>query len=129
MKDKIMVLELLKNEYSVYKFDPEYVINGNTLTNEFISITRTKDELSIVAQENELNGFLEVENGWKILKINGILNFNLVGILSKISSILANENISIFVMSTFNTDFIMVKKKNIKNAMEILLKNNYEIKG
>ena len=124
-----MVLELLKNEYSVYKFDPEYVINGNILTNEFISITRTKDELSIVAQENELNGFLEVENGWKILKINGILNFSLVGILSKISTILANENISIFVMSTFNTDYIMVKKENIKNAIEILIKNNYEIKN
>ena len=124
-----MVLELLKNEYSVYKFDPEYVINGNTLTNEFISITRTKDELSIVAQKNELNGFLEVENGWKILKINGILNFNLVGILSKISTILANENISVFVMSIFNTNYIMVKDKNIKNAIDILIKNNYEIKS
>ena len=64
----------------------------------------------------------------KILRINGILNFNLVGILSKISTILANENISIFVMSTFNTDYIMVKKENIKNAIEILKKNNYEIK-
>jgi len=124
-----MVLELLENEYSVYKFDPEYGINGNILTNDFFSITRTKDELSIIAQENELNGFLEVENGWKILKINGILNFSLVGILSKISTILANENISIFVMSTFNTDYIMVKKENIKNAIEILIKNNYEIKS
>ena len=124
-----MVLELLGNEYSIYKFDPEFVINGNTLTSDFISITRTKYELSIVAQKNELNGFLEVENGWKILKINGILNFSLVGILSKISTILANENISIFVMSTFNTDYIMVKKENIKNAIEILKKNNYEIKS
>ena len=114
-----MVLELLKNEYSVYKFDPEYVINENTLTNNFISITRTKDELSIIAQEKKLNGFLEIENGWKILKINGILNFNLVGILSKISTILANEKISIFVMSTFNTDYIMVKEKNKKNAIGI----------
>ena len=123
-----MVLELLEKEYSVYKFDPKYTINENTLIKEFISFTRTKDELSIIAQENELNGFLEVENGWKILKINGLLNFNLVGILSKISSILANENISIFVMSTFNTDYIMVKKKNIKNTIEILIRNNYEIK-
>ena len=123
-----MVLELLENEYSVYKFDPEYGINGNILTNDFISITRTKDELSIIVQKYELNGFLEVENGWKIFKINGILNFSLVGILSKISTILANENISIFVMSTFNTDYIMVKKENIKNAIEILKKNNYEIK-
>ena len=63
-----MVLELLENEYSVYKFDPEYGINGNILNNDFISITRTTDELSIIAQENELNGFLEVENGWKNFK-------------------------------------------------------------
>ena len=124
-----MVLKLMEKEYSVYKFDPEYIITENTLTKDFISITRTKDELSVIAEKNKLIGFLEVENGWKIFRINEVLDFNLVGILSKISTILANENISIFVMSTFNTDYIMVKEENVKNAIEILIKNNYEIKS
>jgi len=124
-----MVLELLENEYSVYKFDPRHIISEDILTNDFISITKTEDELSIIAKENKLNGFLDVENGWKIIKINGILDFSLIGILSKISTILANENISIFVISTFNTDYIMVKKEKIKEAIEILIKNDYEMKS
>ena len=120
-----MTLELLGNEYSVYKFGPEYVMNHNFKSSEFFSITKTKDELSIVAKENLFNDYLKVENGWKILKINNILDFSLIGILSQISTILANENISIFVISTYNTDYIMVKSENVNKAIEALLKNNY----
>ena len=120
-----MTLELLENEYSVYKFGPEYVMNHNVKSSEFFSITKTKDELSIVAKENLFDDYLKVEIGWKILKINNILDFSLIGILSQISTILANENISIFVISTYNTDYIMVKTENVNKAIEALLKNNY----
>jgi hypothetical protein len=124
-----MILELLKEEYSVYKFNPEYIVKGNIFTDEFISITKTKEELSITAPINKFNDFTAVENGWKILKFNGILDFSLVGILNKISGILANENISIFVISTYNTDYIMVKKEKIKKTIEVLVKNQYEIEA
>jgi hypothetical protein len=124
-----MILELLKEEYSVYQFNPEYAIKENIFTDEFISITKTKEELSIVAPINRFNDFTAAENGWKILKFNGILDFSLIGILNKISGILANENISIFAMSTYNTDYIMVKKEEIKKAIEVLVKNQYEIKA
>ena len=123
-----MKLELLEKDYSIYKFNTEYVVNLKSQSDEFFSITKTNEELSIVAQENAFNDFLKIEIGWKILKINGLLDFTLIGILSKISTILANEKISIFVISTYNTDYIMVKKENIIKAMEILRKNNYEIK-
>ena len=124
-----MVLELLKNEYSIYKFSPEYTVGENIFMEEFINITKTEEELSIVAPVNKFNDFIAVENGWKILKIEGILDLGLIGILSKISGILANENISIFAMSTYNTDYIMVQEKNIKKALDILIKNQYEIKS
>ena len=123
-----MILELLKNDYSVYKYDTGYIVNENMLTDDFISITKTIDEISIIAKENKLRGFLAVESGWNVIKINCILDFGLMGILSKISTLLANANISIFVISTFNTDYIMVKKDKVKNAIEILLKNGYEMK-
>ena len=124
-----MILELLENEYSIYKFNPDYVIKENIFTEEFINITKTKEELSIVAPINKFSDFVAVENGWKILKIKGILDLNLIGILSKIAGILANENISIFAMSTYNTDYIMVQEKNIKKAIDALTKNQYEIKS
>jgi hypothetical protein len=124
-----MTLELLGNEYSVYRFDPDYKIDENILSGEFISVTRTRDELSIVAQQGKFSDFLNSEEGWKILKISGVLDFSLIGIMSKLSTILANENISVFVMSTYNTDYIMVKKDNVKKAIEILEKNGYEVRG
>jgi hypothetical protein len=62
-----MVLELLENEYSIYKFAPDFIITENICFSEFISITKTKDEISIVAPINKFKDFIEAEIGWKII--------------------------------------------------------------
>jgi len=124
-----MTLELLNDDYTIYKFKPEYIVNKNISSEEFFSATKTKDELSIVARENLFNDFINAETGWKILKISGTLDFNLVGILSRISAVLAGTHISVFVVSTFNTDYIMVKKEKIKDAVNVLVDNGYEVKA
>jgi hypothetical protein len=124
-----MTLELLENEYSVYQFNREYVIKESVFDSNFVSITKTDDEISIVAPSNLLKNFEKIENDWKVFKINGTLDFSLIGVLSKISNILANEKISIFVISTYNTDYIMIKRENIERAIKVLIKNQYEIKG
>jgi hypothetical protein len=122
-----MVLELLDKEYSIYKFNVKKQIDTNIFNNDFISITKTKDEISIVAISGSFENFDKKEDDWKIFKINGILDFSLTGIISKISTILANSGISIFVISTYNTDYIMVKKNKIEETIKIFEKNNYEI--
>ena len=122
-----MILKLLENEYSVYKFNPNISISENKFDGEFVSITRTKDEISVVAVSSLLDNFENVEKGWKIFKVDEILDFGLIGILSKISTLLAEEMISIYVISTYNTDCIMVKEKNLYNIIEKLRKNGYEI--
>ena len=122
-----MILKLLENEYSVYKFNPNISISENKFDGEFVSITRTKDEISVVAVSSLLDNFENVEKGWKIFKVDEILDFGLIGILSKISTLLAEEMISIYVVSTYNTDYIMVKEKNLYNTIEKLRKNGYEI--
>jgi hypothetical protein len=122
-----MLLELLEEEYSVYKFDKNYSIDINIFKRDFVSVIKTKDEISIVAVSGSIEHYEKNENGWKILKIVGILDFNLIGIISKISTILANENICIFVMSTYNTDYIMIKGKDIEKAIKVLKRNKYEI--
>jgi hypothetical protein len=94
-----------------------------------LSLTKTKDELSIVAASGLIEQYDKAENGWRIIKIIGTLDFSLIGIISRISTILANENISVFVISTYNTDYIMVKKENIENAIKALRENDYEIKN
>jgi hypothetical protein len=125
-----MILKLLKGEYSVYKISNQECFQEKIFNAEFISITKTEDEVSVVASSDFFADFKGIEKfdvGWKILKIEGILDFSLIGILSKISNILASEMIGIFVVSTYNTDYIMIKKENIEKAIDALTKHKYEI--
>ena len=123
-----MLIELLDKEYSIYKLNPKDIIDNSLIDKDFISITKTKDEISIVTVSGTMINFEKEEKCWKILRISGILDFTLIGIISKISTILANQGISIFVISTYNTDYIMVKMEKLKKTIKALEENGYEIK-
>ena len=94
---------------------------------DFFSITKTEDEVSVVMLQDKIKSEIKAEKDWKILKIEGILDFSLIGILSKISSILAKNQISVFVISTFNTDYILIKEEKIEEAIFILTQEEYEV--
>ena len=94
---------------------------------DFFSITKTEDEISVVMLQDKISSDVKVEKDWRILKVEGTLDFSLIGILAKISGILAKNSISIFVISTFNTDYILVKEEKIEKAMTVLSKEGYEI--
>lgn len=94
---------------------------------DFFSITKTEDEVSVVILQDKIKAEIKAEKDWKILKIEGILDFSLIGILSKISSILAKNQISVFVISTFNTDYILIKEEKIEEAISILTQEEYEV--
>ena len=70
---------------------------------------------------------VERDDGWRGFCIEGVLDFSLIGILSKLSSILAENRIGIFAVSTFNTDYILVKAENFDRAMEVLAAEGYEV--
>ena len=127
MTEKKLNLRLLKDTYGVCRLNkddsiPSWVFNG-----EFFSITKTDDELSIVCQENNIPSGIKYEKCWKVLKIEGPLDFSLVGILSKISSLMAVNNISIVAISTYDTDYILIKKEKIDSAINILEKDLYNV--
>ena len=67
------------------------------------------------------------DDGWKGFRIEGVLDFSLIGILSKLSGILAENKIGIFAVSTYNTDYILVKKENFERALNVLAQEGYEI--
>ncbi len=67
------------------------------------------------------------DDGWKAFCIQGILDFSLIGILSKIAAILADNDISVFAASTYNTDYVFVKSQNYQRGLEILKSAGYEI--
>jgi hypothetical protein len=87
---------------------------------DFFSITKTNDELSVVCSEDKVPSDVKVEKGWRCLKVEGPLDFGLTGILSSLAQPLAAAKISIFAISTFDTDYIMIKKENLQKAIEIL---------
>lgn len=95
---------------------------------EFFFIGRTDEELSLVCiTEDVPDNTIGRDDGWRGFRIQGILDFSLIGILSKLSGILAENGIGIFAVSTFNTDYILVKKENFERAMDVLASAGYEI--
>ena len=91
-------------------------------------IEKTEDENSLVCLTQDVpQNVTEREDGWKGFKIQGILDFSLIGILSEISGILAEERISVFAVSTFNTDYVFVKAQDYEKALGLLEDNGYGI--
>ena len=122
-----MNIKVLKDRYSICRLESEDMVPLWVDTKNFISITRTEDELSIVCIDKNIPNEIMREKGWRVLKVEGPLDFSLIGILSEISGILAKEKISIFVVSTFDTDYILVKEENFEKSIKVLSDNNINI--
>jgi len=120
---RAITLHVLSNDFSVVQIsDPAEI----PFDEEFVFVGKTDDELSLVCRtaivpENALTR----EDGWKAIKIQGILDFSLVGILAGIASILSEARISIFAVSTYNTDYILLKSESLQSAITILSDNGY----
>ena len=120
-----MKLTVLDGAYQIAKLKISDEIPSDVFNQEFCSFTRTDEEISLVVDCKVNMKNVVVEKPWKIIKIKGVLDFSLIGILAKVSKILANNGISIFVVSTYNTDYILVKASNLGRAVEVLTDNDY----
>ena len=94
---------------------------------DFVSVTQTDDELSIVASSEKLKDFDTKEDGWIAFKVLGPLDFSLVGILANLSDALAKAGISLFAVSTFDTDYILVKEGDAAAAGAALQSAGHEL--
>lgn len=98
------------------------------LNTEFFFLGKTDEELSLVCRtEDTPEDTTERDDGWKGFRIEGVLEFSMIGILSKLSGILAEHEIGLFAVSTYNTDYILVKKENFAGALEVLAAEGYTI--
>ncbi|MBQ3335077.1 MAG: ACT domain-containing protein [Eubacteriaceae bacterium] len=103
-------------------------ISDIDMDTDFYFIGKTDEELSLVCKtEDTPEKTTHRDDGWKGFRIEGVLDFSLIGILSKISGILAARNIGIFAVSTFNTDYILVKADNEERALSALADEGYTI--
>ncbi|MBC2580475.1 ACT domain-containing protein [Clostridium sp. DJ247] len=127
MTKKGLTMKLLKENIGVCRLNHNDPIPQWANNSEFFSITKTLDELSIVCSQDSIPEGIKCEKGWRILKVQGPLDFSLIGIIASISTTLAQKNISIFAVSTYDTDYILVKDKDIRNAINALCDEEYEI--
>ena len=121
---EIMILDfiLLKGEYSIYKFKRDSPIPEWIYDSDFYSVTRTADELSIICKHVDLNMGIDIktDSHWRILKINSVLELSLIGIIATVSKILEENKIPIFTISTFDTDYILVKDRDLNKTVSAL---------
>ena len=104
-------------DYSLVKLNSEYSFIG-----------KTDEEKSLVCITDEVPAnVIQQDDGWKAFRIQGVLNFSLIGILAKIAAALADNGISIFAVSTYNTDYVLMKKENYQKALDVLKALGYMI--
>lgn len=120
-----MKIKILPQGFSVCKVTDFSQVD---LTREFVFVAKTDDENSVVCPTEIVpENTVERDDGWRAFRIVGELDFSLIGILSKIADILAKNNIGLFAISTYNTDYILTKEKNFDRAIELMTENGYRV--
>ena len=119
-----MKLKIIDTDFSICKITDLSAVN---LDDPFIFIAKTDEEISLVCSTEDVpKSVIEQNDGWKAIRIEGALDFSLIGILAKITTLLADHSISVFVVSTFNTDYILVKEEKLQQAIIALEGAGYQ---
>jgi hypothetical protein len=123
---KWLKLQVLDEKLAVCRLAPQDPIPAWAVSSPFFSLTRTGEELSVVCLEDQVPDGIVAKKNWGCLKVLGPLDFSLVGILAKISGVLAAAGISIFAISSYDTDYILLPAENLDRAVKALRDAGYE---
>lgn len=121
----MMEIKKIDHNFSVCQVEDYSLVNLNS---EYSFIGKTDEEKSLVCITDEVPAnVIQRDDGWKAFRIQGVLDFSLIGILAKIAAALADNSISIFAVSTYNTDYVLMKKENYQKALDVLKALGYMI--
>jgi hypothetical protein len=122
-----VTLSALKGRFAISRLSAGAEIPRRALDQSFFSITRTPDELSIVCPEESAPEGELCEKGWRCLKVQGPLDFSMTGVMASLAMPLAEAGISIFSVSTFDTDYLLVKERDVERAIDALIKAGHSV--
>ena len=109
----------LKEQFTIYQLPDFKAVPSEIYNAGFFSVTSTGDEISVVTNSKTKFPDLKSNEGWKCFRVDGILDFSLVGIINEITAPLKDNKIPVYVLSTFNTDYIFVKDESFRKALEV----------
>jgi len=123
-----IVLSILEGTYIIHKLDQSTNLPEELIECEFYSLSNSQEELSLVCPEQILIQSENSSPNWKCLKVAGPLDLHLTGILAGLSNTLAKAKISIFAISTFETDYVLIQKQVLETAKSALISQGYQFK-
>jgi hypothetical protein len=115
--------------FAVCRLEPGAPIPSWATAGDLWSITRTADEMSVVCRQDVLPERIHCERGWRCLRVAGTIDFAVVGVLSSLVAPLAEAGISVFALSTYDTDYLMVKDEVLVRAVDVLRRHGHAVSG
>ena len=124
-----MQLYALDELYAIVRLEPDADVPVWARTGHFWSITRSDSELSIVCPQEDVPPDASAERGWCALEVAGPLDFSLTGVVSSLVAPLADEEIPLFLISTFETDYLLVREPDLHRSVEALTSAGHSVDG
>ena len=122
-----MQLRTLPDGYAIVRLDPGSELPDWVDKGPFRSVTRTDNEVSVVCRDHDVPEGESAERGWRVLEVLGPLDFSLTGVVSSLVAPLAEEEIPIFLISTFETDYLLVRERDLDDTVEALELAGHEV--
>jgi len=121
-------LSILPEVFAICRLKKDAPFPDWALAGSFSSLTRTEEEFSVVCPQDNLPEGITSEKGWRGLKVEGVLDFSQVGVLTSLTAPLAQAGISILAISTYQTDYLMVKEEHLKKAVRVLSQEGHQVR-
>lgn len=124
-----LTLELLAERLAIIRLPPDADVPQLPLSNSLLSLTVTRDEISIVCPEDAAPEGVESALGWRALRVAGELDFALIGIMASLTGALAAAGVSVFALSTYTTDYLLVREAALDQAVAALRSAGHTVSG
>jgi hypothetical protein len=127
---KSLTLYALPHTYAVCRLDPNgHIPYWALIGDDFVSLTRTDTELSIVCMEENVPPEIKAERGWRCVKVDGAFAFSVAGVHASLAVPLAEANISVLAIATYDTDHILVKEEDLEQALQVLVQAGHTMRS
>ena|SRR5687767_11334758 len=129
MRSRSLALHVLDGRFAVCRLPPTSPVPDWALAGAFASVTRTADELSVVCAEDAVPAEVKAARGWRGLRFEGPFAFEETGVLASVTAPLAAAGVSLFALSTYDTDYVLVRDGDLARAVAALREAGHRVEG